>query len=78
MVNYERDFYELCRGIGAFLLQILYDEFFVSDDDDDDDNVVFLLMLDVCKNMLFFYDIFFVIEKLKNIFDKKIIIEIED
>lgn len=76
MANHERDFYELCRGTGALLLQTLYDESFVSDDDDD--NVVLPSMSDACKNMLPPYDIFSVTEKLKNIFDKKIITEIED
>lgn len=64
-------------GTGALLLQTLYDESFVSDDDDDD-NVVLPSMSDACKNMLPPYDIFSVTEKLKNIFDKKIITEIED
>uniref|UniRef100_A0A8W8MIK5 SAP domain-containing protein n=1 Tax=Magallana gigas TaxID=29159 RepID=A0A8W8MIK5_MAGGI len=30
MANHERDFYELCRGTGALLLQTLYDESFHS------------------------------------------------
>lgn len=76
MANHKRDFYELCRGTGALLLQTLYDESFVSDDDDD--NVVLPSMSDACKNMLPPYEIFSVTEKLTNIFDKKIITEIED
>lgn len=71
--NLEKEFYELCKGTGALLLQTLYDKSYESDDD-------FSLptMTEVCKDMKGPFDISSVNANLRKIFDVQTISHIED
>ena len=71
----EHDFYNLCKGTNALLLQTLYSDEFESDDEDETSHPT---MTDAFKTMDNAQDFHSIKENLKDIFTPEVISQIEE